>query len=177
MSHTAVENARRARAGVFVLESYRSFKQALGEDYANEPAADLLRDVLTDLRHAADAMEVDFADAALDSLENYAAEVEDTRDENNNVDPRGHLPHLPAFPPAGSVTVEAESTDEGYLHQPVGAAEISAALQPLGAEPDTYQFPDSPTFTELGLYNVRVRAQNQDYLLKLWVVPTIKEGQ
>lgn len=184
MSHTAVENARRARAGVFVLESYRIFKQANGETgYADEPAEDLLSDVLTDLRHAADTLEVDFTRAVRVSRDHYAAELNQEEDDaaemledayaaSNAVNPR-----LPAFPPAGVVTVEADATDEGYLLQPVGYVEITAALQVLGVAADSYEFLAPPQFTELGLYNVGIRAEDQDYVLKLWVVPTIKEGQ
>jgi large subunit ribosomal protein L9 len=79
---------------------------------------------------------------------------------------------------AQSVTIEANANDEGHLYGSVGAAEIVKALkqQDVTVTPDQVRL--KGPLKELGLYTVDVHlGQEIETQLKVWVVPTVGEGE
>ena len=78
-----------------------------------------------------------------------------------------------------SVTIEANTNEEGHLYGSVGATEIAAALKDQGITLTADQIRLEGPLKELGLYTVKVKVhQTIDAELKVWVVPTISgEGE
>jgi large subunit ribosomal protein L9 len=79
---------------------------------------------------------------------------------------------------AQSVTIEANANDEGHLYGSVGAPEIVRALkqQEVTVTPDQVRL--KGPLKELGLYTVEVHlGQEIEAQLKVWVVPTVGEGE
>lgn len=77
-----------------------------------------------------------------------------------------------------SVTIEANANDEGHLYGSVGAVEIANALKgsPMAITPDMVRL--QGPLKELGLYTVQVHlGQGVDADLKVWVVPSVTEGE
>jgi large subunit ribosomal protein L9 len=77
-----------------------------------------------------------------------------------------------------SITIEANANDEGHLYGSVGAQEIAGALKAAGITITSDQVRLQGPLKELGLYTVQVHlGQAIDAELKVWVVPTVAEGE
>ena len=76
-----------------------------------------------------------------------------------------------------SVTIEANSNDEGHLYGSVGAPEISRSLKQQDLDVAADQIILQGPLKEVGLYTVKVRlAAEVEGDLKVWVVPSSSEG-
>lgn len=76
-----------------------------------------------------------------------------------------------------SVTIEANSNDEGHLYGSVGAAEIVSSLKQTGVTLTLDQVRLEGPLRELGLYTVKISLHQEITAdLKVWVVPTADEG-
>ncbi len=76
-----------------------------------------------------------------------------------------------------SVTIEANSNDEGHLYGSVGAPEIVSSLKQTGVTLTTDQVRLEGPLRELGLYTVKIYLHQEITAdLKVWVVPTADEG-
>jgi large subunit ribosomal protein L9 len=79
---------------------------------------------------------------------------------------------------AQSVTIEANANDEGHLYGSVGAPEIVRALKQHDVTVTPDQVRLKGPLKELGLYTVDVHfGQEIEAQLKVWVVPTVGEGE
>lgn len=75
-----------------------------------------------------------------------------------------------------SVTIEANTNEEGHLYGSVGAADISAALKESDYTVPPEQIKLDGVLKELGLYTVKVQLHQELFSeLKVWVVPTEKK--
>ncbi len=77
-----------------------------------------------------------------------------------------------------SLTIEANANEEGHLYGSVGAAEIVNAMKQSAISVGQEQIRLEGVLKELGLYTVKVRLhQDVDADLKVWVVPSVEEGE
>jgi large subunit ribosomal protein L9 len=77
-----------------------------------------------------------------------------------------------------SVTIEANANEEGHLYGSVGPTEIASALKAASFNVTPDQIRLQGPLKELGLYTVQVHiGQGIDADLKVWVVPTVAEGE
>src|SRR6476660_3480793 len=77
-----------------------------------------------------------------------------------------------------SITIEANSTEDGHLYGSVGAPDIVAALKANYIHLSADQIRLEGPLKELGLYTVKVRYSSEvEGELKVWVVPTVAAEQ
>ena len=77
-----------------------------------------------------------------------------------------------------SVTIEANANDEGHLYGSVGAVDIANALKANNVTITPDQVRLQGPLKELGLYTVKIHLnQGIDADLKVWVVPSVSEGE
>lgn len=77
-----------------------------------------------------------------------------------------------------SCTIEANANEEGHLYGSVGVAEILASLKQNDVSLTKDHIKLDGVLKELGLYTVKVRLhQEVETDLKVWVVPTVSEGE
>ncbi len=77
-----------------------------------------------------------------------------------------------------SLTIEANANEEGHLYGSVGAPEIAGAMKTAGIAITADQVRLEGPLKELGLYTVKIHIGHDiDSEVKVWVVPTVTEGE
>jgi large subunit ribosomal protein L9 len=77
-----------------------------------------------------------------------------------------------------SITIEANANDEGHLYGSVNPQDVAAALKRAGFHINHDQVRLTGPLKELGLYTIKIHlGSNVDGEVKIWVVPSVTEGE